>query len=441
VVVALAPDPRRSYAVLIGTSTFASAELGDLPAVAGNLTGLAEVLTDPALGAFPSARCIVIADPANAETAERALLEYAARAEDTLLVYWAGHGRPGPAGELFLSVAGTDPAELPASALAISRVRDAMLRSPAAHRILILDCCLSGRAAPASAVTQALSGQAVTEALSGQAAVEALSGQAAVEGAYALVSASPSPFHFSPPGTMYTALTGTLIGIMRNGMPDGPEFLTFAAIYGYLLYALASRGLSLPRQFGTGAAGQLALTRNPAYHRGQDDDAPWDAGQPPPRRAPRWRRLLTAAAVVAALGLSIALTNISQHQARPAPKAGSGPASAPAVDQMALSFPVSFTVRVSPAAVMVAATRPLALRRIIRRLDQQLTARRLRGRPVGLVQVFASGAITEIGPANRAAHLVLDSLLQRDPIFANAAGQSFWTGTGDYFFFQIYFLT
>jgi hypothetical protein len=422
VVVALAPDPRRSYAVLIGTSTFASADLADLPAAAGNLTGLAEVLTDPALGAFPPDRCIMIADPATAGAADHALREYAARAEDTLLVYWAGHAGPGPAGELFLSVAETDTAELPASALAISRVRDAMLRSPAAHRILILDCCLSGRAAPASAVT------------------EALSGQAAVEGAYALVSASPSPFHFSPPGTMYTALTGTLIGIMRNGMPDGPEFLTFAAIYGQLLYTLASRGLSLPRQFGTGAAGQLALTRNPAYHHGQDDDGPWDAGQPP-RRAPRRRRLLTTAAVVAALGLSITLTNVSQHQARPARKAGSSPASATAAGQMALSFPVSFTVRVSPAAVMAAATRPLAISRIMRRLDQQLAVRQLRGLPVGLVQVFASGAITEIGPANRAARLVLESLLRRDPIFAKAAGQSFWTGTGDYFFFQIYFLT
>ena len=249
---ALAPDPRRSYAVLIGTSTFASAGLADLPTVAGNLTGLAGVLTDPALGALPPGRCIVLADPASVGTADRTLRECAARAEDTLLIYWAGHGGPGPAGELFLSVADTGTGEPPAGgALAISRLRDALLHSPAAHRILILDCCLSGRGGQVSAVT------------------EALAGQAAVEGAYVLVSASPSPFHFSPPGTMYTALTGTLIGIMRNGMPDGPEFLTFAAIYGQLLYVLASRGLSLPRQFGTAAAGQLALTRNPAYHGGQ----------------------------------------------------------------------------------------------------------------------------------------------------------------------------
>jgi len=422
--VALAPDPRRSYAVLIGTSTFASAGLADLPAVAGNLTGLAGVLTDPALGALPPGRCTVIADPASAYTADRALRECAARAEDTLLIYWAGHGGPGPAGELFLSVADTGTGEPPAGgSLAISRVRDALLHSPAAHRILILDCCLSGRGAAVSAVT------------------ETLAGQAAVEGAYVLVSASPSPFHFSPPGTMYTALTGTLIGIMRNGMPDGPEFLTFAAIYGQLLYVLASRGLSLPRQFGTAAAGQLALTRNPAYHGGQGPDVATGAGPRPPRWAARWRRLLAAAAVVAALGLSITLTNISQHQARPAQKAGLSLAPATAVDQMALSFPVSFTVDVSPAAVMGAATRQLAISRIIRRIDQQLAARRLWGRRVGLVQIFASGAITEIEPANRAAHLVLATLLRRDPIFAKAAGQSFWTGTGDYFLFQIYFLT
>jgi hypothetical protein len=424
VVVALAPDPRRSYAVLIGASAFASAELADLPAVAGNLTGLAGVLTDPALGGLPPGRCVVIADPASAETADRTLREYAARAEDTLLVYWAGHGGPGPAGELVLSVADTGTGEPPAGgALAISRVRDALLRSPATHRILILDCCLNGRAGPPGAAT------------------EVLSAQAAVEGGYALVSASSSPFHFSPPGTMYTALTGTLIGIMRNGMPDGPEFLTFAAIYGQLLYILASRGLSLPRQFGAGAAGQLALTRNPAYHRGQDHDVPADAGHQPPRRAAHWRRLLAAAAAVAALGLSITLTNISQHQAGPAREARLSPASATTVDQMALSFPVSFTVRVPPTAVMDAGMRPLAISRVIKRLDQQLAARGLRGRQAGLVQVFASGAITEIGQANSAAHLVLGALMRGDPIFAKASGQSFWTGTGDYFWFQIYFLT
>ena len=146
------PDPRRSYAVLIGSSRYRSAELSDLPAVAGNLAGLAEVLTDPALGGFPPDRCIVVPDPASAPAARRMLREYAALAEDTLLVYWAGHGGPGPGGEFHLSMTGA-PGSPPASALAAGHIREAMLRSPAAHRILILDCCFSGRVVPVTGVT------------------------------------------------------------------------------------------------------------------------------------------------------------------------------------------------------------------------------------------------------------------------------------------------
>src|SRR6478672_8251182 len=138
------PDPRRSYAVLIG-NRYGPAGLNDQPAVAGNLAGLAEVLTDPALGGFPPGRCIAVPDPASAEAADRTLGEYAARAEDTFLVYWAGHVGPGPG-------AADEP---PAGALAVGRVREAMLRSPAAHRILILDCCFSGDAVPVTGVTWA----------------------------------------------------------------------------------------------------------------------------------------------------------------------------------------------------------------------------------------------------------------------------------------------
>jgi Caspase domain len=415
------PDPQRSYAVLIGNAAYASAGLPGLPAVAGNLTGLATVLTDPALGALPADRCVVTADPASAQAARGTLRAYAARAEDTLLVYWAGHGRRGPRDELLLSVAGAGEPE--ASALALSDIRDAVAGSPAANRILILDCCVSERAAPVSGVT------------------DAVPGQAAIEGGCTLISTSPSLVYFSPPGGKYTALTGTLIGIMRDGMPDGPEFLTFAAIYGQLLYAMASRGLSLPRQFGTETASGLALARNPAYRGRQDPDALPDPGPRPSQRASRWRRLAAAVAVVAALGLSITLANISQHQARPAQNAGGSQPGATDIDQSGLSFPVSFSVNISPAAVQDATTRSSAIGHIMSSLDHQLVAHHLQGRRVGLVQVFVSGPITGIPQSNSVARLVLGGLRRRDPIFSQAAGQGFWNGTGDNFLFQIYFFT
>ena len=413
------PDPRRSYAVLIGSSRYGSAGLSDLPAVAGNLAGLAEVLTDPALGGFPPDRCIVVTDPASAGAARRTLCEYAALAEDTLLVYWAGHGGPGPGDEFHLSVTGAADGP-PAGALAVGRVREAMLRSPAAHRILILDCCFSGRVVPVTGVTWALLGQA------------------AAEGADVLVSAPPSPVYFSRPRETYTAFTGALITTMRNGIPGGPEFLTLGTICGQLQYALASRGLPHPQHSGTGTEGRLALARNPAYHRQQQDARP-DAGHQPPQAA-RGRRRLTALAAAAVLGTSMLLAAVTQRQAGQAQQADPRPAAAVSFGGASLSEPASFTVDVTPAAVLDPATRSQAVGRIIGSLTRQLTARRLLGQKVGLVQVFASGAITGIARSEGAARLVLESLQQRSRIFAAAAGQSFWTGTGGSFTFQIYFL-
>jgi len=412
------PDPRRSYAVLIGGSRYGPAGLSDLPAVAGSLAGLAGVLTHPALGGFPPDRCIVVPDPASAQAACRVLGEYAARAEDTLLVYWAGHGGPGPADEFQLSLAGVAGGP-PAGALAVGRVREAMLRSPAAHRILILDCCFSGRVVPVTGVTWALLGQA------------------AAEGADVLVSAPPSPVYFSRPKETCTAFTGALITIMRNGIPGGPEFLTLGTIYGQLLYALGSRGLPRPLHAGTGTADLLALARNPAYQR-RPDVRP-DVGHQPPQAA-RARRRLTAVTAAAVLGVSMTLAALAQRQAGPAPKAD--PQTAPAISfgPASLSEPISFSVDISPAAVLDPATRSRAIGHIISSIDQQLTARRLQGQKVGLVQVFAAGAITGIARSEGAARLVLEGIQQRSLVFAAAAGQSFWTGTGGYFTFQIYFL-
>jgi hypothetical protein len=72
------PDLQRSYAVLIGTSTYHFSELADLPAVRNNLDGLAEILTDQALGWLPAERCVVLSDPTDVRAVYRTLRQYAA---------------------------------------------------------------------------------------------------------------------------------------------------------------------------------------------------------------------------------------------------------------------------------------------------------------------------------------------------------------------------
>lgn len=243
------PDPQRSYAVLIGTSTYRSPELADLPAVRNNLNGLAGVLTDPTLGGLPTERCITLPDPTDARTIYRTLHQYAIRTTDTLLVYFAGHGRIALRNELYLALSDTDPNELRVSALPFDLIREVLADSPAANRILILDCCFSGLAIPD------LSGPD-----------ETILGQVGIEGTYTLTATPATAVALAPTGATYTAFTGELLTLLRTGIPDGPELLTFATLYRHLLHTFTTRGLPRPAQRNTGTVDQLALTRNPAHH-------------------------------------------------------------------------------------------------------------------------------------------------------------------------------
>lgn len=244
------PDPQRSYAVLIGTSTYRSPELSDLPAVRNNLDGLSNVLTNPGLGGLPAHRCIVLPDPTDVRTVYRTLHQYATATEDTLLVYFAGHGLTTPVrNELYLSLSDADPQALRVSALPFDVIREVLGDSPATNRVLILDCCYSGR---------------VTEEYMSS-ADEAILSQLGIEGTYILTSAPATSIALAPAGAAYTAFTGELLTLLRTGIPDGPTLLTFATIYRRLLHTMTTRGLPRPGQRGTGTVDQLALTRNPAH--------------------------------------------------------------------------------------------------------------------------------------------------------------------------------
>jgi hypothetical protein len=252
------PHPGRSRAVLIGASSYSHLE--DLPAVRNNLTGFRDVLIDPALGGLSADTCTILAEPSSGRDVYRALRKDATAAEDTLLVYFAGHGRTGARNELYLCLPDTDPDELWFTALGYEQLREAVAGSRAIKKVVILDCCFSGRA---------LADQAAGE--------ETIVGQVGIEGTYILTATAANAVALAPSGERYTAFTGTLLDLLHTGIPDGPELLTFAAIYPSLTFTLTSRQLPRPRQQGSDTIAHLALTRNPAYKR---------HGTHPPARAP-----------------------------------------------------------------------------------------------------------------------------------------------------------
>ncbi|MGI8332368.1 caspase, EACC1-associated type [Actinomadura scrupuli] len=335
------PDPGRSYAVLIGTSAYRSAGLADLPAVANNLTALAEVLTDPALGGLVPEHTAVLPDATGVREVYRALRHQADRATDTLLVYFAGHGLLGSHhNELYLALADTNRDELPVSALSYEVVRRVFLDSPAANRLLILDCCYSGRAAMPHMSDPD----------------QEILGQIGIEGTYILTATSANEMALAPAGVPHTAFTGELLTLLRTGIPDGPELLTLGTIYRHLRYTMTTRGMPVPSRHGTDTADLLALTRNPAYRsrpptpragtetppqspgtpheqaaEPQADPPPAKAGGTPPRKAnrplgahgtprsagPRTRRAAFGSVLVLVVIAAAVTADLRLHPARP----------------------------------------------------------------------------------------------------------------------------
>jgi uncharacterized caspase-like protein len=244
------PDPERSRVVLIGTSSYEDEKLPDLPAVGRGIDDLKAALTDSVYGLIPESHCDVLEDEGDIRLIGRRLRRAASQAEDLLLVYFAGHGlTAGRRHELYLALRDTEWEEPEFNALEYDKLRSAVLNSPATTKMIVLDCCFSGRAFGDSMADPA------TE----------LIGQAEVDGSYVLASAHKDQVSLSLPGGDHTAFTGRLLRLFDKGVPGGPELLTIDDIYQQLRATMKAEGLPQPHKRGSDNANLLALARNRAF--------------------------------------------------------------------------------------------------------------------------------------------------------------------------------
>ncbi|WP_406121857.1 caspase family protein [Streptomyces sp. NBC_00989] len=239
-------DPSGSYAVLIGSSTFASDKLEDLPAVKNNITALGELLEDSTVWGLPREHCIRVTDPASAAEVLDVIHDTARRTEDTLLIYYAGHGLTHPDIDgLLLTLPSSDP-DRPYTTVNFDEIRREILNAGRnVNKVVILDCCYSG--------------QAITGGMSGP--VE-MAEQARIAGSYLLTASAATRLAQAPPGEPYTAFTGELVQLLNGGTPDGGDVLEVGKIYEHLHTELRAKGRPLPQQRLSNAGRTLAFARN-----------------------------------------------------------------------------------------------------------------------------------------------------------------------------------
>lgn len=242
------PDASRSRALLIGTARYAEhTGLEGVPAVENNVLDFRQVLLEGQPGAFTAEHTTVLLDPRMPSELGPPLVSAARAAEDVLLVYYSGHGLIGAhQADLYLATSETDPGMPSLTACPLSAIREAFRDSPARIRVLILDCCFSGRA-----VVGGLAGgpSPITEQLE-------------IAGAYTLVSSPPNePSQFDK-GSRHTVFTGELLRALRHGFPGaGFDGVTLGMLYPRLRDRLREQGRPEPQQCGTNNAANLILSR------------------------------------------------------------------------------------------------------------------------------------------------------------------------------------
>ncbi|MGF0174417.1 caspase, EACC1-associated type [Streptomyces sp. Marseille-Q5077] len=254
------PDPAKSRAVLIGVTRYAdAARWQPLPAIAANLADLKAVLTDPDLWGLAPEHCDVIEDPEDPTEVLVRVLSAASEAEDTVVVYFAGHGAI-LRSELVLPTATSTGDTLTARKISFADIREIIAARGARDAVIILDCCWSGMANAMSDVESAVDRE-----------IEEIEPSRS----YILTSSARDSISIAIPGEKHTVFTGELLNTLNKGEPSPDRALTLRAVTSAVTRRLRERRMPRPRHSQGGDGDRLALVRNrqwrPSF--GSDSDA------------------------------------------------------------------------------------------------------------------------------------------------------------------------
>jgi DNA translocase FtsK/SpoIIIE-like protein len=266
------PDPRKSRAVLIGIGDYAHADLPAMPAAATGALHLAGLLRDPSIWGLPEEHVTVLGATTPVEQVLGAVRDAALGAEDTLVVYFAGHGLRDRGERLYLALTAADVDYPQIGTLPYLQLRDVIRQSGyrAKHRVTVLDCCYSGLAGGMSSAappTRRELARSLGEPEESSASGQEDDHEGVQEGGEdrygdcVLTSAPPTRRSFVAQGARFPEFTGELIGILENGIPGTEATVSLETAWRTARTRMRVRGSPEPQQFA-----QNIVTRQLHFH-------------------------------------------------------------------------------------------------------------------------------------------------------------------------------
>jgi hypothetical protein len=220
--------------VLIGTSTFADKTLPAIPHATRNLDHLSRLFKDPDICGLED-NCIKrIDDPKSIEEITEVVANFGKEATNTFLVYYVGHGLYGNhLSPLYLTTTKTTEDGKSYNGVPTNLVKDAIKNSPARTRILILDCCYSGKA-----LEGAMDGAPSPEKAAKPTIVQ--------DGTYGIAAVPADHRALAPPGETLTRFTGALVDVLQHGLDVQDKSLTLDTVFKAVEEKVRSKGDAAP---------------------------------------------------------------------------------------------------------------------------------------------------------------------------------------------------
>lgn len=243
---AVLPDPAASRAVLIGVTTYEHESMDPLPAVANNLATLSSLFTDPDVWGLAPEHCTTLLNPQSAGEVLDAVNRAAREAREALVVYYAGHGLLDDRSELYLAMSDTDKSRIFRGVRYDDVRREVVGTALKCHsKVVILDCCFSGRAL-----------------LGGMGGQGEVANHASIDGTYLMTASAETRMAMAPIGEEYTAFTGALVENLAEGLADGPDLLDLETLFFHVRARMLERNFPVPQQRTRNDGRAIAIARN-----------------------------------------------------------------------------------------------------------------------------------------------------------------------------------